>query len=94
MVTTIVKHKIKDMAQWQKVFEENLPALWASRCTSAKVLQAVDDPLDVTVICEWPTLEMLQAFVASQMDSKNAERGGVIGMPEGRIGHNFKDYHP
>jgi quinol monooxygenase YgiN len=94
LVTAIVRHKIKDMARWQNIFEENLTALLASGCTSAKVLRAIDDPLDVTVICEWPELQQLQAFVTSQMDSKSAERGGVIGMPEGRILDNYKEYHP
>lgn len=94
MVTAIVRHKIMDQNQWQKVFEENLKALWASGCTSAKVLRAVDDPLDVSVICEWPEMTQLQAFVTSQMDSKSAERGGVIGMPEGRILTNYRVYSP
>ena len=94
MVTAIVRHKIKEMPRWQKVFEENLEALWKSGCTSAKVLRAVDDPLDVTVICEWPEMKQLQAFVTSQMDSKSAERGGVIGVPEGRILENFRVYEP
>ena len=94
MVTAIVRHKVKNVAQWQSVFEENLAALLASGCTSAKVLKSVDDPHDITVICEWPELKMLQAFVTSQMDSKSAERGGVIGMPEGRILDNYKTYRP
>ena len=94
MVTALVRHKIKDMAQWQRVFEENLPALWASGCTGAKVLRAIDDPNDVTVVCEWPTMSQLQAFVTSQMDSKNAERGSVIGVPEGRLSQNYKEYQP
>ena len=94
MVTAVVRHKVKAMDQWQKVFEENLDALWKSGCTSAKVLRASDDPLDITVVCEWPEMKQLQAFVTSQMDSKNAERGGVIGMPEGRILENYKTYQP
>ena len=94
MVTAIVRHKVKDVAQWQQVFEENLKALWDSGCTSAKVLKATDDPKDLTVICEWPEMKQLQAFVTSQMDSKSAERGGVIGMPEGRILENFGLYLP
>ena len=94
MVTAIVRHKVKDMAKWQAVFEENLKALWDSGCTSAKVLQTVGDSLDVTVVCEWPKMEQMKAFVTSQMDSKSAERGGVVGMPEGRILENYKEYRP
>jgi quinol monooxygenase YgiN len=94
MVTAAVRHKVKDMRVWQKVFEENLDALWKSGCTSAKVLRAIDDPNDVTVVCEWPEIKQLKAFVTSQMDSKNAERGGVIGIPEGRILENHKTYSP
>lgn len=94
MVTSIVRHRVREMGQWQKVFEGNLAALWASGCTSAKVLRSVDDPLNITVIAEWPKLEQLQAFVTSQMDSKSAERGGVIGMPEGRILENYTEYRP
>ena len=94
MVTANVRHKVKNVPQWQTVFEENLRALWASGCTSAKVLRAADDSRDLTVICEWPEMKQLQAFVTSQMDSKNAERGGVIGMPEGRILENYKAYQP
>jgi quinol monooxygenase YgiN len=92
MVTAIIRHRVRNMNQWQKVFEENLDALWKSNCISAKVLRAADDPLDITVVCEWPKMEQLQAFVTSQMDSKNAERGGVIGLPEGRILKNYKTY--
>ena len=94
MVTAVVRHKVKDMKVWQKVFEENLDALWKSGCTSAKVLRAADDPLNLTVVCEWPEMKQLQAFVTSQMDSKSAERGGVIGMPEGRILENYQVYEP
>jgi hypothetical protein len=94
MVTVIVRHRIKDMGQWQRVFEENLDALWKSGCTSAKVMRAVDDPLDVSVVCEWPDFKQMRTFVTSQMDTKNAERGGVIGVPEGRILENHKEYRP
>ena len=94
MVTAVVRHRVKDIKVWQQVFEENLAALWKSGCTNAKVFRAVDDPNDVTVVCEWPTMAMLQAFVTSQMDSKSAERGGVIGMPEGRLLENYVEYQP
>ncbi len=68
MAMAVVRHKVMDLARWQKVFEENLDALWKSGCTSAKVMRSTDDQLDLTVVCEWPKMDQLQAFVTSQMD--------------------------
>jgi hypothetical protein len=92
MITVIVQHQVKDFAVWRAVFEENLAQLWASGCTSANVLRAVDDANDVTVIVEWPELAQMQAFIKSQEGSTSSVRAGVIGVPTTKILQGKKAY--
>jgi hypothetical protein len=44
------------------------------------------------VIVEWPSLAQMQAFFKAQEGSTNAERGGVIGVPSGKILKNERTY--
>lgn len=97
MVTAIVRHKVKEMTKFQSVFEENLPRVWASDCASVKLLREANDPNDVTVICEWPTMEQMQNFFKTEEergDTGVLERAGVIGQPEGSLWNNYKTYQP
>jgi len=97
MVTAIVRHKVKDISTFQSVFEENLPRLWASGCTSGKLPRNAEDANDVAVICEWPAMEQMQNFFKTEEergDTGVMERAGIIGQPEGSLWNNYKAYLP
>ena len=78
----IVHQRVKDFAAWKKVYDGHAPARKAAGLSREHVLQAADDPSQVTVVLDFAYLARAKAFAASD-DLKDAmKRAGVTGKPE------------
>ena len=82
MVYTIVRHKVADYAVWRKAFDDFLPTRQAGGEQSAVVLQAADDPNDVTVINTWGSLDSAKAFITGDDIRKTMSAAGVTSAPD------------
>ena len=81
MTTMFVRHKVSDYKTWRKAYDAFAPIQKAHSVQAAAVYQAADDPNDVTVTHEFPTLAAAQGFASSE-DLKKAMHGaGVLGAP-------------
>ena len=85
MITVILSHEVKDYSIWKKEFDIEAPNRLRMSVSLWGVYQAIDNPNQVTVITEIPSVEAFKAFMATP-DLKTAmEKGGVIGMPDVKI---------
>ncbi len=79
--TLIVRHRVKDYADWRSVYDSVEPLRQQHGCSGAEVMSAPDDKRDVFVLHRFPSLEQAQAF-ANSPDLKDAmSRAGVEGPP-------------
>jgi hypothetical protein len=81
MATMFVHHKVTDFAAWKQVYEGFMPAAKGMSLTAEAVYQAADDPNDVTVTHEFPTVEAALAFGASDALHAAMDKAGVVGAP-------------
>ena len=77
-----VRLEVVNYSEWRKVFDGFAAARKAAGVTSSTVWQSADDPNDVTILNDFPTIEQARAFAASG-DLKDAMRNaGVKGPPQ------------
>lgn len=81
MTTLFVRHKVTDFAQWKSAYDEFRPAQKRLGVTAEAVYRGADDPSDVTVAHEFPTLTAAQTFVASDELHTAMKNAGVAGEP-------------
>ncbi len=79
----LVKHKVANVAQWKRVFEENGQAARQGGMELVRVLRDTADPNLVFVLCKINNLKKAQAFTQAAGASDSAKKGTVIGTPEG-----------
>lgn len=85
MITTIVSHKVKNFAEWKKVFDASEELRKKSQMNITGLFQSVDDPDMVTMIGEAPSVEAINAFNSNPELIAAMERGGLIGTMEIKI---------
>ena len=81
MTTMFVRHTVTDYKAWRKGYDEFAPVRKAHSVQAAAVYQAADNPNDVTVTHEFPTLAGAQAFASSDELKKAMHGAGVVGAP-------------
>ena len=81
MTTVIVQHKVKDFAEWKKVFDSAIEMRKSGGELSAEVLRDASDPNNLTVINKWDSLENAQKFVHAPELKAAMEKAGVAGPP-------------
>jgi len=81
MTTVIVQHKVKDFAEWKKVFDSAIEMRKSGGELSAEVYRDASDPNNLTVINKWDSLENAQKFVQSPDLQAAMEQAGVAGPP-------------
>ena len=62
MATMFVRHSVSDYKAWRKIYDDFAPNLKTMGVTSAEVYQSADDPRDITVTHEFPSIGAAQAF--------------------------------
>lgn len=81
-VRLIVRHSVNDYAAWRKVYNAFHVTQKKLGVTAQSVYQSIDDPNDLTVIHDFPTLEVARAFVGSSELRTAMQNAGVKGTPQ------------
>ena len=81
MVTVILSHDVKDFSSWKTLFEEGESLRAQAGIKVSGVYTAADNPNRATVITEFPSLEVVTAFMGNPELKSAMEKGGVIGTP-------------
>ena len=77
-----VRLEVVNYSEWRKVFDGFAAARKAAGVTSSTVWRSADDPNDVTIINDFPSVEQARTFAASG-DLKDAMRdAGIKGPPQ------------
>jgi heme-degrading monooxygenase HmoA len=82
VTAVIVRHKVKDLAKWQTVFDGMDAFHRANGAKDTQVLRGTDDPYEVVVIAEFENADKAHRFAQKEELKKAMEQGGVIGQPE------------
>jgi hypothetical protein len=81
MATMFVRHKVADFAAWKQVYDGFMPTAKGMGVTAESVYRAADDQNDVTVTHEFASVELAQAFGASDALHAAMGRAGLVGAP-------------
>jgi quinol monooxygenase YgiN len=77
----LIQHKVKDFAEWKKVFDSAFGLRSSSGELSAQVFRDASDPNSITIINKWDSLENAQKFAHSPELKAAMEKAGVAGAP-------------
>ena len=82
MATLSVHHKIADYSQWRKVFDEADVTRRKFGETSFQVYRSAADPLDITVLTQWSSVDQAKAYATSPDLKAGMQNAGVISQPD------------
>ncbi len=78
----LVRHKVRDVAQFKRVFEANKDAAFRAAFGPERMFRSLDDPNEVFVEIEVKDLAKAKAFTQAPPVPQAKEDGGVIGEPQ------------
>jgi hypothetical protein len=78
----LVRHKVKDFAQWKRVFDSHAAAQRKAGLTVEHVLRNMDDPSEVFLLFEMENVEKAKSFVTSPDVPGAQEASGVADRPD------------
>ena len=81
MTTMLIQHKVKDFADWKKVFDSAAGLRSSSGELSTQIFQDASDPNSLTIMNKWDSLENAQKFAHSPELKAAMEKAGVTGPP-------------
>jgi hypothetical protein len=81
-VRMFVRLEVVQFSEWVKTYDGFAPARKAAGITESTLWQSADDPNDVTIINEFPTLEQARAFAASGELRDAMRNSGLKGPPQ------------
>ena len=82
MATLFVRHNVTDFAAWKKGYDGFKNVRDAGGVTSDGVYQSADNPNDITVYHEFPSIEAARAFASSDDLKAAMAQIGVVGAPQ------------
>jgi hypothetical protein len=85
MVHVIIRHKVADYGRWKEAFDAHLNTRKANGEIAYRLLLAVEDPRDVTIVMDWDGLDRARRFVGSDDLKAAMHKAGVVGQPEIRF---------
>lgn len=81
-VRMFVRLEVVQFSEWVKTYDGFAPARKAAGVTQSTLWQSADDPNEVTVINEFPSLEQARAFAASGELRDAMRNSGLRGPPQ------------
>ena len=81
MASMLIQHKVKDFAEWKKVFDSAAGLRSSNGELSAQIFRDASDPNSITTINKWNSLENDQKFAHSPGLKAAMEKAGVVGPP-------------
>jgi hypothetical protein len=79
MTVVAINHSIEDYAKWKAVFDEVPPSTMGG--LFHRVNRSVDDPLNITVVAGFPTVDAARAFVTNPDLKEGMQRAGATSAP-------------
>lgn len=79
--TLVVRHTVADYAAWRAVYDELEPLRQQHGCTAKNVMVAPDNPNDVFVTHDFPSVEAAESFAHDPALRDGMARAGVAGAP-------------
>jgi hypothetical protein len=81
MPLLIIRHKVKDFADWKREYDAHAGARDKAGLTNGRVTHSVDDPNELVLIFDVTDLERAKAFGASDELRTAMQNAGVSDMP-------------
>ena len=81
MASMLIQHKVKDFAEWKKVFDSSVGLRASNGELSAQIFRDASDPNSLTVINKWNSMDNAQKFAHSPELKAAMEKAGVMGQP-------------
>ncbi len=81
MASMLVQHKVKDFAEWKKVYDSVVDLRASSGELSDQIYRDASDPNRLTVIFKWDSLANAQKYAQSPELKAAMEKAGVEGPP-------------
>ena len=82
MITVLVHHEVADYPAWKAAFDAALDWRHKNGEHSARIFHAAGNLNDLTLLCEWETLEQARAFMDSDKLKARMAAAGVKGQPQ------------
>jgi quinol monooxygenase YgiN len=82
MAKLLVHHKVQDYSAWRKVFDDHDKTRREFGSTGSQVFKSANDPNDLTVTIDWPSVDAAKAFATSDALKEAMKNAGVISQPE------------
>ena len=82
MAKLIVHQKVQEYSIFRKVYDDQATTLNEAGCTGAQVFQSPSDPNEITIITDWPSVDMAKAFVTSPALKQAMKQAAAISQPE------------
>ena len=82
MATLSVHHKIADYSKWRAVFDEMDGLRRQFGETGFQVYRSAADPLEITVLTTWGSVEQAKAYATSPDLKAGMQNAGVISQPD------------
>lgn len=81
MASMLVQHKVKDFAEWKKVYDSVYDLRVANGELSDQIYRDAKDPNSLTVLFKWDSLENAKNYANSTELKAAMEKAGVDGPP-------------
>ena len=81
MASMLIQLKVKDFAEWKKVFDSAAGMRTSGGELSAQIFRDASDPNSITTINKWNSLSNAQKFAHSPELKAAMEKAGVVGQP-------------
>jgi hypothetical protein len=81
-VRMFVRLDVVQFSEWVKIYDGFAPARKEAGITQSTLWQSADDPNDVTIINEFPSIEQARAFAASGELRDAMRNSGLRGPPQ------------
>ncbi len=81
MTTLFARHSVSNYDEWRKVYDGFAPVLKMWGVSAEAVYRGTDNPNDITVMHEFPTMDAAVAFAYSEDLKKAMQSAGVVGEP-------------
>ena len=81
MAGMLVQHKVKDFANWKKVYDSQAAFRASSGELSNEIYHNASDPNQLILVFKWSSVENAQKFAHSPELKAAMEKAGVDGPP-------------
>ncbi len=78
----LIRHTVKDFAEWKRGYDAHLPKRAAAGLKEKHLLRGADNPNEIFTLFEVQDLTRAKAFAESAETREIMQKAGVIGRPD------------